>query len=419
MALAAFFGRTIILCLHRLKASVVEDQDICCLFVIRRLPFGTRAWTVVRILQISSARTLGGGERHLADLANGLAERGHQVYVALVQASPLRKLLVKIPTQNLITLRLRNALDVKSALQLARFVRQQKIEIVHAHVARDYPLAAFAARCAAAEDAQFIVTRHVLFPLGQLHAFVLARVARVIAVSEAVAHALRAQRLVPADKIQLVSNGIDVDRFDLALPGSNRKAYRLSFRVHAPLVVGMVGELSDIKGQDDFIRAAALIVQRFGNAVEFLIAGEDASIKGKHRQRIEHLIAKLDLGGQVRLIGHLEDVSTMLHALDVFVSASRVEAFGLAIVEAMASGTPVVATATQGACEIIDDGVTGYLVAVSDAEALAASITRLLEHEDERKSMAVAARNSVSEHFSFARMINETEKVYYRALSEH
>jgi len=94
----------------------------------------------MRILQICSARTLGGGERHLADLANGLARRGHEVHAALVPNSPLQGELAELPAENFIELPLRNSLDVASALKLAQFVRRHQIEIVHAHLARDYPL---------------------------------------------------------------------------------------------------------------------------------------------------------------------------------------------------------------------------------------------------------------------------------------
>ncbi len=95
---------------------------------------------LLKILQISSAQTLGGGERHLADLANGLAARGHEVCAALRPNSPLISELKKIPRENITTLSLRNALDAKSARDLSKMVRRYQIQIVHAHMARDYPL---------------------------------------------------------------------------------------------------------------------------------------------------------------------------------------------------------------------------------------------------------------------------------------
>src|SRR3954465_14879729 len=104
---------------------------------------------------------MGGGERHLADLANALAGRGHDVHVALAPRSPLRAELKSLPARNIITLPLRNALDVPSAHEPARLVRRLEIDVVHAHMARDYPLASYATRRAA--RARLVITRHVLF----------------------------------------------------------------------------------------------------------------------------------------------------------------------------------------------------------------------------------------------------------------
>ncbi|MCA1594525.1 MAG: glycosyltransferase family 4 protein [Acidobacteria bacterium] len=204
----------------------------------------------VRILHINSARTLGGGERHLIDLARGLSERGHEVHIALAPGSPLRAELSALSTQNIHALPLRNALDVASAASLARLLREKGMQIVHAHVARDYPLAALAAR--RSPDVRLVITRHVLFPLSRVHRFTLSNVSRVIAVSEAVASALRAQKIFPSRKIRIVANAIDVHSFERAPRAADRESLRRDLRTHAKYVVGIVGELSPLKGQDSW-----------------------------------------------------------------------------------------------------------------------------------------------------------------------
>ncbi|MCA1849464.1 MAG: glycosyltransferase family 4 protein [Acidobacteria bacterium] len=370
----------------------------------------------MRILQISSARALGGGERHLVDLASALAARGHQVYVALAPASPLREALAALPAENVFTVPLRNALDLASALKLAHFVRERRIEIVHAHLARDYPLAAFAAW--RSFSTKLIITRHVLFPLGRVHSLTLSHVARVIAVSEPVRRALLERGLFPARKIRVVPNGIDVARFDLPARGFDREEYRRVLQTRAPFLVGTVGELSHVKGQEDFVRAAAIIARRQADGVEFIIAGEDASRAGHTRARIESLVAELNLRDRVHLLGRREDVAPLLSSLDVFVSPSRSEAFGLAIAEALACGTPAVATATDGAREIIDEGVTGRLVPVGDVEALAAAVLNLLKDPQGRRRMGAKAREAARSHFSLDRMVDATERIYREALDE-
>lgn len=368
------------------------------------------------ILHVSSARALGGGERHLADLACGLARRGHEVYAALRQDSPLRSELAALPTQNFFTLPLRNALDIVSALQLARLVRELQVDIIHAHLARDYVPAALAARMT--PRARLVITRHVLFPMSRAHRLALSNTARVIAVSGAVAHALRARNIFPEAKIRVVHNAIDFARLDDSLRGYDRDAYRRRLSSDSPFLVGTVGELSTVKGQEDFVRAASLVARTKGDAVQFLIVGDDHSRRGENRARLEALVAELGLRTRVRLLGRSAELARLLSALDVFVSASRSEAFGLALVEAMACGTPVVATTTEGAREIIEDGATGMLVNVGDAAAMAAAIETLLDDARRRVALSTAASATARTRFDLERMIEATERVYHEAISE-
>ena len=313
----------------------------------------------MRILQICSAREIGGGERHLADLANALAQRGHEVFAALIPASPVRALLTSVPRQNILELPMRNSLNLATAMKLSRFVRARDIEIVHAHVARDYPLAALAMR---KSHARLILTRHVLFPLHGIHRLTLRRTARVIAVSQAVAESLHS--IFDPDKIVTIHNGIDLAKFDSSdgsrgTPGKRR--------------VGTAGHLAPIKGHEDFVRAAANVIQSQPD-IEFAIAGEDKSPSRENRAALKKLISELRVADSVKLIGWVDDMPQFLSSLDLFVSAARSEPFGLAIVEAMAAGVPVVATASEGARETINDEQSGRLVAIGDVGSLSRAI---------------------------------------------
>ena len=350
---------------------------------------------------------MGGGERHVADLANGLAIRGHEVFAALVPGSPLPGELSAVSGENLIELPLRNSLDMASALKLARLVRKHQIEIIHAHLARDYPLAAFAAR---RTGARLILTRHVLFPLSRIHKLLLRRADRVIAVSQAVADGLITQDIFDRDKIVVIHNGVDVDRFAKA-----SAADTVERESGARLCVGIVGELAQVKGQEDFLHAAA-ILKSLRDDVDFVVAGDDKSRAGENRRALERLSSELELSERVRITGWADDVFALLRTFDVFVSASRSESFGIAIVEAMASGVPVVATMTPGAREIIDAENTGKLVPIGDAEALAKAIGELLDDPKTRARLATAALQSVRERFSLDRMVASTEQVYLDVL---
>ena len=364
----------------------------------------------MRILQISSAESLGGGERHLADLANGLVERGHEVFVALRHNSALNNELGKVAKENITMLPLRNSLDVNSARLLATMVHENDIQIIHAHMARDYPLAAYAVR--RNPVARLILTRHVLFPLNRLHRITLSGASRIIAVSQAVASQLRADKVAPAEKITVVLNGIDTRRFTRAREQFDRENFLKSWNLPSSGgLVGTVGELTPLKGHLDFLRAAAQISRQIAGC-NFIIAGIDHSPDRKNEAQIEMLIDELKLRKQVRLVKWLDNLAQLYCALDVFVSASHTESFGLAIVEAMASRTAVVATETEGAREIIRDGETGLLTPISNPDQMAVAIQSLLGDEATRLRIAGAAQKHVAERFSVERMVDETEKIY-------
>src|SRR5688500_11089348 len=157
----------------------------------------------MRILQINSAKNFGGGERHFVDLTNGLAERGHELFLAVAPDSPILEKLPEIPEKNILRVKIKNALDVFAARAIAKFIKQNKIEIVHAHTGKDYLPASLAVRFA--PQAKLVLTRHVLFPLKALQKFALKNVSKVIAVSSAVEANL--QKTFPKEKILTIPNG--------------------------------------------------------------------------------------------------------------------------------------------------------------------------------------------------------------------
>ena len=363
----------------------------------------------MRILQISSASSFGGGERYVVDLTNALHERGHDLYLAVRPRSPLVEH-VHLPTANIKTLPLRNALDVQSAHELARLVRKHQIEAVHAHMARDYSLAAYSAR--RNRHTKFVVTRHVLFPLNRLHRQTLARAHRVIAVSNAVARELRSQQVTRDELITVVHNGIDIERFKRALAGFDRAEFLRSKGLPVDsLLVGSIGELRTLKRHDDFIRAAAIVAQSFPQT-HFVLAGVDTSASNEVRHQLEQLVTQLQLNDRFHFLGWLDDSAKLLAALDVFVSASETESFGLAIAEAMAAGTAVVATATDGAREVVEDQKTGLIVPIADVPRISEAIASLLADNDQREQLGSRAKETVASQFSLRRMVDEIERIY-------
>ena len=362
----------------------------------------------LRILQISSARDFGGGERHLVELCRELTKRGCAVHLAhrpgagWVQKLALQK--HQLP--------LRNALDVQSVQQLARVARTAQIDVIHAHVARDYPLATGAAWMC--PGVKLVFTRHVMFPLKRWHRLTLGRTDGVIAVSSAVARQLHAQRLAQPEKISVIHNGIDLACFTGNLTDAPRAAWQEQMELRpAQFWVGFLGDLNPRKGPDDFLHIAAQIAAQRSD-VAFIVAGPDTSPHGTDRPRLEQLAQELGLQGRVGFLGALAETAPFYHALEIFVSASHSESFGLAIAEAMACGVPVIATATDGACEIIQDRVTGRLVPIAQPQILAQNINALLADAAMRATLARQARADVTARFSLQKMADATLSLYQK-----
>ena len=376
------------------------------LFAIYHLPFFDYHLSV-RILQISSARTFSGGEQYFIDLCRGLNERGHEIFVALRPTNDWQARLDFLPPENILHVSLRNSYGVLSATRIAEFVRENNIEIVHAHAARDYIPASLA--CRIAKNARFVLTHHVVSPLKPFHRFALTNVSKSIAVSNHVEANLR--KIFPKDKIVFVANGIDVE----SRAASDREKLRQEFRFEHDIpfdafLIGIVAELKLLKGQRDFILAANIVAQKFADA-RFVLVGKDNTARKDFRRELKRLVKIFRIEERFLWLDRVEESAPLLAALDVFVSASHTENFRLAILEAMASGCAIVTTETRGARETLDETMAKF-VPVKEPVQLAVAIGEFLTDEKMREDFGVNAQAKAKEKFDSGKMIIETEKVY-------
>ena len=366
----------------------------------------------MKILQISSANTFGGGEKHLVDLSKALMGKGHDVFAVVRPTSEWKKNLVFLPEKNIFRVSLRNSLDIFSARKLAKIIRENDVEIVHAHLARDYPAAGLAVRLA--PPAKLVLTRHVLFPMNPLQKLVLNNVSKAIAVSSAVKSEL--EKVFPSEKIAKIPNGIETEHFSGAKGEELKRAFRFENNIpfDAPFI-GIIGELKLLKGQEDFVLAAQVIAGKFPDA-HFAVIGKDNSFKQDFRRELKRLVKVFGLENHFLWLDWVEDTAMILHALDVFVSASHSESFGLAILEAMASATAIVAAETEGAKELLQNDFSAKLVSVKNPVQIAEAVCELLSDENLRKNLGKNAQKIALEKFGLKQMIEETEKVYREVL---
>jgi glycosyltransferase involved in cell wall biosynthesis len=177
-------------------------------------------------------------------------------------------------------------------------------------------------------------------------------------------------------------------------------------------MVGIVGRISPWKGQDVFLRAARLVRASYPQA-RFRIIGSALFNEAAYEAHVNHLVAELGLDSAVEFRGFREDVAAEIAQLDVCVHAStRPEPFGQVIIEAMAAGVPVVATNAGGVPEIVQDGVTGLLVPMNDAEAMAAAVASLLADPSMAESMGRRGSEDVEQRFSIRKTASEVERVF-------
>jgi glycosyltransferase involved in cell wall biosynthesis len=221
---------------------------------------------------------------------------------------------------------------------------------------------------------------------------------KVVANSRAAADRLRLER-VPGRKIAVIANGLDVDRFQ---PPNPRPKLRK---------VVVVANLRPEKGHDVLVDAAAGVLQRYPDA-QFEIVGGGPELQA--------LLARAEAVGVLpafTFLGHRDDVPARMADGDIFVLPSRSEAFPNAVLEAMASGLPIVASGVGGIVELIDDGATGLLVAPDDARALTDRLCRLMNDPALASRLGNAARAEALARYSFDRMVAAFESLYLSELT--
>jgi glycosyltransferase involved in cell wall biosynthesis len=213
--------------------------------------------------------------------------------------------------------------------------------------------------------------------------------------------AARSEEGAPRNSVVVLENGVDLARFAGV---TTIRAFR------RPPRVGVLANLRPVKGLDVFVRAAAEVARAHPDVL-FRVGGE-----GDQRPALERLAGELGLGRRLQLPGAVADVPAFLAGLDVGVLCSRSEGLSNAVLEYMAAGRPVVATAVGGTPELIEDGVHGLLVPPGDPAALADAVRRLLEDPVLAGRLAAAARRRVREHFSRERMVERFEAFYERCV---
>lgn len=369
----------------------------------------------MKILQLTSHLDVGGITRYVLSLSEQLRQRGHQVIIAAdggrlearAQAAGLAHWPLPLHTSMEFSLPV-----FQAARQLHTRLHQEPVDLIHAHTRVAQVLAA---SVSSRMRIPYVTTWHGIYKRRLGRRLWPCMGALTIAISQPVHEHLLHCFHVPEACLRLIYNGIDTAHYARLPEVAAVHAYRerLALSAHQP-IIGGIGRIASgrVKGFDLLLAAASLLREDFPN-LQVVIVGD-----GPRRPFLDDVARRLRIRARVHFVGEVDDIRLPLALLDVFVFSSRwPEAFGLALIEAMAAGRPVVALRSGAVSDIIDHGTNGWLVPVNDPSALAEGIARLLRDPAMAARLGHQAQERVKEAFSLERMAKEVEAVYREVLA--
>lgn len=385
----------------------------------------------MRVLYVNHTGVVGGAEWSLLELMTAMRER---VDVAL--ACPVGELATLAAAQGVPTFTIRPVplgfrLDalataggvvqaVGAAIDVARAAARFGADLVHANSVRA-GIAAIGARAGGAPPP--IVHVRDASPrtaLGRMSTALVRRGALlVVANSYFTAMEFCANG---SGAVRVVYNGIDVERYTAV--GVDREGVRRELGLAADAaVLGVVAQLTPWKGQDDAVRTLALVRESRPDAHLVLVGEAKFRDRSTSYDNVSYAVALRDLADSlgvtdaVTFLGERRDVPELLHAFDVVLVPSRQEPFGRSVVEAMAAGTPVVATNVGGPSEVIADGKSGLLLPPSSPERWSEAILQLLDDDRLRASLVREAAQTVRSRFGRDRQLEEVGALYRESVA--
>ena len=372
----------------------------------------------VRVLHVLSGGTVGGCEQHVLALLSHLDRSRFEPWLACFEAEPDEAApmlpLFKAAGVRTVDLRATRRTDPAALWRFGSLLRRKSFDIVHAHSFRTelasvlwgklFGLAPIVVRSVHNVD-DFYTSP----PYARLSKLSARGLDRIIAISDAVADFLRDDGGMPPEKVERIYYGIDPSPFDPSIPPPSQRPE------DDPLkrpTLGVVARLAPQKGHRVLFDALGAVREVFPNILVRLVGHEELSTSAELREYAE----AQGVADLVRFEGFRADIPQVMADLDVFVLPSLWEGFGLVLVEAMAAGRPVVASAVGPIPEIVADGETGLLVPPGDPVALAEAIITLLRDPARAAAMGKAGRSRVEQELRLDAMVARTEALYTRLI---
>jgi glycosyltransferase involved in cell wall biosynthesis len=363
----------------------------------------------MKLLIITTHMRMGGIGVYIVSLANRLSMMGHKVFVASSGGDLEKDLLpgIEVIRVRLDTKTILNPKVLFAALKLKSLVRREGIDMIHAQT-RVAQATACVLSCLS--HVPYVTTWHGFYRAHPLRKAFPLWGDMTIAISKPVYDDLKDSFGRREDRIRLVLNGVETGNFSKVYSREEKDDIRKRYGIKDGPVIGIISRLSAEKGHFILIESFRKIAEKIPGS-QLLIVGE-----GKLEAELRIKVREYGIDSQVVFIGNTLNTRDFLAIMDVFARPGLKEGFGLAVVEAMLMGIPVVSSDVGGFKEMLNSAEIGVLVEPCDADNLARSILRVLEDKTFSERISGAARSFARKDLSAERMAAQTLKVYEEVL---
>ena len=302
-------------------------------------------------------------------------------------------------------------------IKLSYLIKDNQYDIIHTQASKDLWTIVPALKLLRSMIPLILTKRVGSFIVKKdfLHKWLYERLTCIIVISREIKQNVIETCPIQEEKVKLIYNGVDLEKFNPDKTDSDR--IRKEFNIkEEELVIGMLGRFSYGKGHEEFLSAAKELLKKYQN-LRFIIVGEPSSGEGEYASKIKNLAKGYNIADKVIFTGFRSDIPDILSAIDIFTFPSHSEAFGNALIEAMAMAKPSVCSNSAGVPEIAIEGKTGYFFRKKDADDLAVKLELLIKSPERRKALGEVARYHVKQNFDLVRTTDKILAVYYDALT--
>jgi glycosyltransferase involved in cell wall biosynthesis len=297
-------------------------------------------------------------------------------------------------------------------MKIASILRKEKFDIIHTQASKDLWFLVPALKLAGSRAPLFL-TKHVgsfIVKKDSLHKMLYKRVTLALAISKVIKKNLSDTTPLTEDKIILFPNGVNTKIFDPKIVDCKKVKREFSIN-DDEMVIGMLARFSPGKGHEEFIEAGRNLNLKYRN-LKYLIVGEPSRGEDKYAESIKSLAAEYNLKNLI-FAGYRKDIPEVLAAMDIFVFPSHAEAFGIALIEAMAMAKPSVCSNSDGILDIAVEGETSFLFEKKSSIDLQEKIEILINSRQKREMMGYNARKLIIEKFDIEGVTDRIVDIYH------